>query len=309
MLKFIIRRLFMLVPVVLGITLFIFIIMDIAPGDPARTILGAEATVEEVEALREEMGLNDPLLVRYVTYLGNLVRGDFGQSWYSNFDVLTEFSSRLPNTLALGTMAFAIAAILGIPIGIMAAVRQYHIVDYTSLVLAMVLSAMPAFWFGLMSQVYFALKLGMFPATGTGSLAHFILPACTLAAGQMATQVRMTRSSMLEIIKQDYVRTARSKGANETQIITRHVLRNGLLPVVTQLGISYAGLISGSVVTESVFSISGIGSFLINAVKIRDVPIVMGVLVIISIFVGVVNLLVDLLYAVIDPRVKLGFES
>lgn len=309
MIRFIIKRLLMLIPVVLGITLFIFVIMDIAPGDPARAILGAEATVDEVLALRQEMGLDAPLMMRYVKYLGDLVRGEFGTSWYSNYDVLDEFLSRLPSTLALGSLAFLIATVIGIPLGVIAAVKQYHVVDYVSLVIAMVFSSMPPFWFGLMAQNYLAVKWGLFPATGIGSFSHFILPACTLAAAQLAAQVRMTRSSMLDVIKQDYVRTARSKGATEGWIIRKHIIRNGMLPVVTQLGISFAVMLSGSVVIESVFSIPGIGSFLINGVKVRDVPIVMGVIVIIAVFVGLVNLLVDLLYAVIDPRVKHGFAS
>ncbi|MGI6004206.1 MAG: ABC transporter permease [Christensenellales bacterium] len=307
--KFILKRVLMLLPVVVGITLFIYVIMSVAPGDPARLILGSDATHEEVLAKRTELGLDRPVLVRYGSYMLGVFRGDFGTSWYNNFNVISEFLARLPNTLTLGLLAMGLAAVLGIPLGILAAVRQYHVVDYTTLAGAMIFSSMPAFWFGLMAQVYISLRLGWLPATGAGSLAHFVLPAVTLAAAQLASQVRMTRTSMLEVIKQDYVRTARSKGATERRVIVRHVLRNGMLPVITQLGIAFAMLLGGTIVTESVFAIPGVASLLINAVRLRDVPVVMGIIVIIATFVGVVNLLVDLLYAVIDPRIKLGYEA
>ena len=306
MVKFILKRLLMLVPVLIGITLFIYVIMSLAPGDPARLIMGQDATVEQVEAKREELGLNDPLLVRYVKYMAGVVTGDFGESWFSGYNVLEEFLSRVPNTLQLGIMAMLIAALLGIPLGVLAAVKQYHVIDYATLAGAMLFSSMPAFWFGLMAQVYICLKWGLLPATGADSFSHFILPAVTLSAAQLASQVRMTRTSMLEVIKQDYVRTARAKGASELRIIVKHVLRNGMLPVVTGLGTSLALLVGGAIVTESVFAIPGVATLLINAVKMRDVPVVMGVIVIIALFVGIVNLLVDVLYTVVDPRVKLS---
>ena len=305
MFRYIINRLFMLIPVVIGITLFIYVIMSLAPGDPARLILGTDATYEEILAKREELGLNDPILVRYGKYMWGVVRGQFGESWYNGFNVMSEFASRLPNTFTLGLLSMAISTFIGIPLGIIAAVRQNSALDYTTLVLAMLFSSIPAFLFGLIAQVWFSLALGWFPATGAGSFTHFILPAVTLATASLAAQVRLTRTSMLEVNKLDYVRTARSKGASESRIVLRHVLRNGMLPVVTRIGQNFANIISGAIVTESVFSIPGVASLMINAVKIRDVPVVMGIIVVIALFVGVVNLLVDLTYAVIDPRVKL----
>lgn len=309
MIKFILKRLLMLIPVIIGISLFIFFILSVSIDDPVRLILGADATLEQVAAKRAEMGLDRPLIVQYVNYMMGLLRGDFGTSWYSHFNVLSEFLARVPNTLRLGIMAMGLTAVLGIPLGVIAAVRQYHTVDYVTLAAAMVFSSMPAFWFGLMAQVYVSLKWGLLPATGAESWVHFILPAVTLAAAQLAGQVRMTRTSMLEVIKQDYVRTARSKGAPEFRVIMKHVIRNGMLPVVTSMGVNFAMLLGGAIVTESVFAIPGVATLLINAVKMRDVPVVMGIIVIIAAFVGVINLLVDLLYAVIDPRVKLGYES
>ncbi len=304
MLKYVVKRLLMLIPVVLGVTFLIFVVLSFAPGDPAQLILGAEATPEMIMEKREELGLNDNLIVRYGKYLWGILHGDFGESWYNGYNVLKEFASRLPNTLRLGMMAMAISSIIGIAMGVVTAVKQYSGFDYFTLVMAMLFSSLPAFWFGLMAQIYFALKLGWLPATGADSWRNFILPAFTLAAAQLAGQVRLTRSSMLDVIKQDYVRTARSKGCPEKRIILHHVMRNGMLPVVTGLGMSFAGLISGAIVTETVFSIPGVASLMINAVKIRDVPVVMGILFVIAIFIGCVNLLVDLLYGVIDPRVK-----
>jgi peptide/nickel transport system permease protein len=307
MYKYILKRIAMLIPVVIGITLFIFIIMSLAPGDPATLILGTDVPYEEILAKREELGLNDPILVRYARYMWGVIQGDFGESWYSGYNVMAEFLSRIPNTITLGLLSIAIATFIGIPLGIIASVRQNGVIDYTTLVLAMLFSSLPAFWFGLMAQVYFSLRLGWFPATGADSFKHFILPAITLASGSLAGNVRLTRTSMLEVNKLDYVRTARSKGASERRVILRHILRNGLLPVVTSIGGSFATLIGGAIVTESVFAIPGVASLLINAVKIRDVPVVMGIIVVIAVSVGVVNLLVDITYAFIDPRVK--FES
>lgn len=295
----------MLIPVVVGITMFIYIIMSLAPGDPATLILGTDAKYEDILAKREELGLNDPVLLRYIRYMAGVLHGDFGSSWYNGYNVMSEFLSRLPNTLTLGLMSMAITIIIGIPLGVIAAVKQNGAIDYCTLVLAMLFSSMPAFWFGLMAQIFFCIKMGWFPATGADSLKHFILPAVTLASGSLAGQVRLTRTSMLEVNKLDYVRTARSKGASESRIILKHVLRNGMLPVVTSIGGHFATLIGGAIVTESVFAIPGVASLMINAVKIRDVPVVMGIIVVISVFVGVVNLLVDLTYAFIDPRVKL----
>lgn len=213
---------------------------------------------------------------------------------------------RLPNTIILGTLAMAFAVLLGIPLGIVSAIKQNTVVDYFSLALAVILFSLPAFWFGMMAQLFFCLQLGWLPASGVGTPVHFILPGLTLGANVLASQLRMTRTSMLDVVKQDFIRTARAKGASERRVVLRHVLRNGMLPVVTQVGISYASCMGGSVVTESVFSIPGIGSLLINAVKSRDIPVVMGTIIFVALIVGVINLLVDLLYALIDPRVKLA---
>ena len=306
MAKYIAKRILLLIPVVIGITMFIYFIMSLAPGDPASLILGADATAEEIAAKREELGLNAPIIVRYVRYMVNVLHGDFGVSWYNNYNVMSEFLSRIPNTLILGLLSNAFVILFGIPLGVIAAVKQNSVIDYASLVLAMLFSSMPAFWFGLMAQIVFCLNLGWFPATGAETMKNFVLPSLTLACASFAGQVRLTRTSILEVNKLDYVRTARAKGCSEERIIVKHVLRNGLLPVVTTIGSHIATIVGGAIVTESVFAIPGVASLMINAVKLRDVPVVMGIIVIISVFVGVVNLLVDLTYAVIDPRVKLN---
>lgn len=306
MAKYIAKRILLLIPVVIGITMFIYFIMSLAPGDPASLILGADATAEEIAAKREELGLNAPIIVRYVRYMVNVLHGDFGVSWYNNYNVMSEFLSRIPNTLILGLLSNAFVILFGIPLGVIAAVKQNSVIDYASLVMAMLFSSMPAFWFGLMAQIVFCLNLGWFPATGAETMKNFVLPSLTLACASFAGQVRLTRTSILEVNKLDYVRTARAKGCSEERIIVKHVLRNGLLPVVTTIGSHIATIVGGAIVTESVFAIPGVASLMINAVKLRDVPVVMGIIVIISVFVGVVNLLVDLTYAVIDPRVKLN---
>lgn len=290
---------------VLGITFIIFVVLSMAPGDPAALILGQDATVEALAAKRAEMGLDKPIVIQYVTYMLNMLRGNFGTSWLSGYEVLPEFLHRMPNTIMLGSLAMLFSVIIGIPVGIIAAIRQNHFVDYASLAIALILFSLPSFWFGMMGQILLCLNLGWLPASGVGSLKHFILPAITLGANILASQLRMTRTSMLDVVKQDYIRTARAKGADEKQVVLHHVLQNGMLPVITQIGISFASCMGGSVITETVFSIPGIGSLLINAVKGRDVPVVMGTLVFIAVFVGIVNLIVDIFYALIDPRVKL----
>lgn len=305
MLKYTAKRLLMMIPVMIGITLFIYIILSIAPGDPAALILGTDATEEQLIAKRLELGLDKPVLTRYFIYMGNVLSGNFGTSWLNGYDVFSEFISRIPNTLTLGMLAVSIGIIVGIPFGVLAAIRRNKLVDHVTLVVAMVFSCLPGFWMGMMAQLYFCLQLGWLPASGAGSLKHFIMPALTLSAGMIANMVRLTRSSMLDVMGQDYVRTARAKGVAEFKVIFGHVFRNSLLPVITQIGISFAAIMGGAIVTESVFAIPGVGSLLINAVKSRDIPVVMGTIIFVGLFVGLINLLVDLIYALVDPRIKL----
>lgn len=309
MAKYIVKRLLMLIFVVVGVTFLIFTILCASTSNPGLMILGMDASKEEVDAKNVELGWDKPIIVRYVNYMTDAVQGDFGTSWRQGYEVKGEFLSRLPTTLQLGILSLFLSTIIGVPLGVIAAVRQYHIVDYITLAGAMILSSVPAFWLGLILQMCFCLNISIFPAISDGSFYSLILPAICLCAATMAAQVRMTRSSMLDVIKQEYIRTARAKGATEKRVVIRHVVRNGLLPVITGIGMGFATLIGGSVVIETVFSVPGTGMLLINAVKTRDIPVVMGSIIFISLFVGVVNLLVDIIYAFVDPRVKFGTKK
>ncbi|WP_072524109.1 ABC transporter permease [Clostridium sp. Marseille-P3244] len=309
MLKYIIKRILLIIPVVIGITLFVYLLLDLAPGDPVTMMLGTDASPEQIAQLRQELGLDQNVLVRYFHYMVSAVQGDFGVSWTNSQPVINEFLERFPNTLALAFSALAITIVFGLSFGTIAAVWQNKPIDGATLIAALLFASMPTFWFGLMLQLLFALKLGWFPAMGVGTIGHMVLPAVSLSLGTIANQIRMTRSSVLDVIDMNYVRTARAKGAGEFHVVFRHVIRNALMPVVTNWGLTFATAFGGTIISETVFSIPGISSFLINAVKVRDVPVVMGTVIIVAVIVAVINLFIDLVYAVIDPRVKLGYIS
>lgn len=305
-LKYALKRLLLLIPVILSVTFILFVILSLAPGDVARMVLGQDATPEQIAQLNHEMGLDRPLLVRYFNYMLDAIKLDFGRSWTGNFDVLSEFSHRLPYTLLVSALALVFATGLGIPLGIASAIKQYSLLDYGSTFVVMLLFSMPAFWLGTMCQIFFCLTLRWLPVSGIATWKSFILPPIILGANTLASMIRMSRTSMLDVVKMDYIRTARAKGASNKDVIIHHSIRNSLIPVVTQIGISFAGTIGGAVVTESIFAIPGIGTMLINAVKGRDVPVVMGTVIFITIIVGVINLIVDLICALVDPRIDLA---
>lgn len=306
LIKYSLKRLLMLIPVILGITLILYFVMSLAPGNPAVQILGANASDEQIAALEMEMGLDQPIIVQYIHYIMRAVRLDFGTSWINGSDVLATFLAKLPNTLMVALVATLWAIGLGIPMGIYSAVRQYSLFDYGSMVVAMLLFSLPAFWLGILSQILFCVVLRWLPATGIGGWQHLVLPALILGANTLAAMIRMSRTSMLDVLKQDYIRTARAKGASKSRAVLKHAVGNSLIPVITQIGISFAGCIGGAVVTETVFTIPGIGAMLINAVKARDIPVVMGSVIFIAIIVGVINLIVDLICAKVDPRIDLA---
>ena len=305
-LKYALKRLLMLIPVIICVTFILFVILSMAPGDVARMILGQDATEAQIAALNHEMGLDRPLLVRYVKYMYDALHLDFGTSWTGRFDVLAEFSHRLPYTLLVSTLAVLFAISFGVPLGIGSAIKQYSLLDYGSTFVVMLLFSMPAFWLGTMCQIFFCLTLRWLPVSGISSWKSFILPPIILGANTLASMIRMSRTSMLDVIKMDYIRTARAKGNSYKDAIVHHAIRNSLIPVVTQIGINFAGTIGGAVVTENIFAIPGIGSMLINAVKGRDVPVVMGTVIFITGIVGLINLAVDLVCALIDPRIDLA---
>ena len=279
MLRYIMKRLLMMIPVILGITFIIFAIMNFTPGDPAKLILGEEATAEDVAKLRTELGLDDPFLVRFARYVINAVQG------------------------------ILIAVFIGVPIGILSAVKQHSIIDTISTIGAMLLTAMPGFFVGMLLILLFALKLNILPATGISSWKHFVLPSLAVASVTMATFIRMTRSTMLEVIRQDYVRTARAKGASESRIVFRHCLRNALLPIITVIGMNFAHQLGGTVMIEAVFAIPGLGSHMVTAVRQKDTPVVMASIIFVAVVAGLMNLLVDILYTYIDPRVKTQYTK
>lgn len=304
MAKYIAKRLLMMIPVLIGISFILFTVLKMTPGDPARMILGESALQEDVEALREEMGLNDNFFVQYFNYMKGVVKGDLGKSYTTNLPVTQEILARIPTTFLLAVLSMTICIVIGLPIGILSAVKQYTLVDSASMICALILTSMPSFWFGLMLILFFSLKLNLLPSVGIDTWKHFILPSVTLAATTMAVLLRMMRSTMLEVIRQDYIMTARAKGANERRVVFRHALKNAFLPVLTVIGINFGIQLGGAVIVENVFAIPGLGTLMVDAVKMKDLPTVIGSVMFVALIAGLVNLLVDILYVYIDPRIK-----
>jgi peptide/nickel transport system permease protein len=295
--------------VVLGISFIIFTIMNLTPGNPAQLILGQSATPQQIAKLENELGLNSPFFVRYFNFITDAIQGDFGQSYQTRLPVFQEILARFPTTLKLASVAMFIAMLIGIPIGVISAVKQYSFIDASSMIAALLFASIPSFVLGLILMLVFSLNLHLLPATGITSWKSFILPAITLSTATMATLVRMTRSTMLEVLKQDYIRTSRAKGAAESSVILRHSLRNALLPIVTVIGVDFGYLLGGTVIIESVFAISGIGTLLINAIRMKDTPTVMATVMFVTLAYSFVNLVVDIMYAFIDPRIKSQYKG
>jgi len=309
MLKYILRRILLMVPVILGVSIIIFTIMSFASGDPTVLMLGEGASEEAVAELRAELGLDDPIPVQYFNYVKKALHGDLGRSYGNNQPVAKEVALRFPNTLRLTIVGTLLSILIGVPIGIISAVKQYSWMDNTSTLFALVFTAMPSFWLGLLLMLIFALRLDFFPATGSETWQHFILPSITLAAASMAMLIRMTRSTMLEVIRQDYIRTARAKGASEFRVVMGHAIRNAMLPIVTAIGLNFGRQLGGAIVIETVFNISGIGLLMVNGIASRDTPMVMAAVMLAAIMASLVNLLVDVLYTFIDPRIKGEFAK
>jgi ABC-type dipeptide/oligopeptide/nickel transport system permease component len=314
MATYVLRRLVGLISVLIGISVVVFFLMKLIPGDVAQAMLGLTARPEDLARLRENLGLNEPIYIQYLKWLGQVLRGDFGISLQQRTEVLPYVLERFQNTLILTAAATVTSLVIGLPAGIISATKQYSVFDRVSMVLALFGNSMPAFWLGLMSILIFSLHLGWLPTSGMWPvigeqtplvlLKHLILPAVTLGAASAAITARITRSSMLEVIRQDYVRTARAKGLGERVILTRHALANALLPVLTVVSLQFGFLLGGAVLTETVFSWPGVGLALYNAISFRDYPVVQGGVLIVAIAFVLVNLATDLLYAVIDPRIK-----
>lgn len=310
MFKFIIKRLLMIIPTMLVVTLIVFLLINITPSNPGRIILGAEATDEQVDQLNHELGYDLPLFQRYFKWLGDAIQGDFGQSYYTRRDVFEEIGARIPYTLILTLFSLGIALLIGIPLGVLCATKQYSIADSILSTLSMFLAAMPAFWLGLLLMLEFALNLGVLPSGGiTNGWRSWVLPVATLAVGYAASYLRYTRSAMLDNIRQDYVRTARSKGCSSTSVTWKHAFRNSLMTLVTLTGMSFSNLMGGAIVIESVFSIPGLGLMGVTAIRRKDVPQVMASLVVLGALFMVMMLIVDIVYAFIDPRIRAKYQS
>lgn len=309
MAKYIAKRLLQIIPTFLLLTLLVYTILSLSPSDPALMRLGTGATQEAIDEIHHELGLDQPLLVRYGKYMWDLfTKGEMGKSWVMQTSVKKNFIERLPNTLILTALALLLTSVVGIVAGVFAAVNQNSAGDRITMILAMLIISLPNFFLSLICQIFICLKLKWLPVAGAGSFRHFILPAIMLAASRVAGQIRLTRSSMLDVLGQDYVRTAYAKGCSKFRAVTYHALRNGLLPVITGIGNQVGGLVAGAVTVETIFAIPGVGSMLVNAVRSSDIPEVMGPIIFISLLVCIVNLLVDFLYAVVDPRVKLQYR-
>jgi peptide/nickel transport system permease protein len=308
MIGFIGRRLLLLVPTVLGVATLVFFFLHLIPGDPVEVMLGETAAQADKEALRASLGLNDPLAVQYARFLGGLAHGNVGQSFFYHQPVATVLWERVPATLQLAVAALIVALIIAIPIGVVAAVKQYGAFDNLSMFVALLGVSLPNFWLGPLLIWLFALKIDLFPVGGRETLASLVLPALTLGMGMAAILSRMTRASVLEVLSEDFVRTARAKGLPERVVLFKHVLRNALIPVVTLVGLQFGTLLSGAVITENVFSWPGLGTLFIEAIQSRDYPVVQGCVLYISFGYVLINLAVDLLYAVIDPRIRLGVQ-
>lgn len=304
MIKYIIKRILYLIPVMLGVTFIVFSLLSMTSGDPAKMILGEMADETQLAKTREELGLNDPFLVQYGNYVKKLVVDfDFGTSYARKTPVIEEIVKVFPNTLKLAIVANVIAIVVGVTFGVVSAVKQYSIIDNIISVIALFGVSMPMFWVGMLMILLFSLRLGLLPPSGFDSWKAMIMPSIALAAQGIAVFTRMTRSTMLEIIRQDYVRTAEAKGQKDIIIIAKHAFRNALIPIITVMGLQFGNLLGGAILTESIFSISGLGRLMIESIKMRDYPMVQGSVLFIAIMFSLVNLVVDILYTVVDPRV------
>jgi ABC-type dipeptide/oligopeptide/nickel transport system permease component len=311
MATYIVRRLLLAIPVLLGASFLVFASVRFVPGDPAIAIAGELATPELVARVREEMGLDKPLLVQYGIYLERTLQGDFGRSVRSSLPVAEEISNRLPKTIQLAVLSLLVASAIGIPLGVLSAMRANTWVDGGSMIVALLGVSMPIFWLGLMLMILFSVALPrwlglpgpILPPTGSGTWQHLVMPVIALAAASMAIQARMTRACMLEVLRADYIRTARAKGLSERVVIYRHALRNALIPIVTIVGLQFGTLLGGAVLTETVFGWPGLGRLLVDSIGYRDYPVIQGTVLVITLGFVLVNLVVDLLYAYLDPRI------
>lgn len=302
--KFILKRLLYMIPVLLGVAFLVFAILSLTPGDSGTIILGITAKPEDIASLNEQFGYNKPFLIRFFSYIKDIVlHFNLGVSYQTREPVINDIMAKFPNTLKLTIFSMSLSAIIGISFGIISAVKQYSALDHICVVTALVFACIPGFWLGLMLMMLFSLKLGWLPSYGAESLKNFILPTLTVSMTSAAGLLRLTRSAMLETIRQEYIRTAKAKGASKKRIIIKHALRNALMPVVTTLGTSFGASLGGAIIAETVFAMPGMGTLITTAIRQKDIPMVMGSTLFLAVLFSLIILLVDILYAVIDPRI------
>jgi ABC-type dipeptide/oligopeptide/nickel transport system permease component len=302
--RYLARRLLLTIPVLLGVATLVFALIHVIPGDPARAMLGEVASEEDVAQLRRTLGLDRPLAAQYVTFLGGLLRADLGTSLRTGAPVATQILERLPATFELAAAAMAVALALAIPLGIVAAARRGTAVDHAAMTLSLAGVSMPNFWLGPMLAIVFGVELGWLPVSGRGGLSHLVLPAVSLGAALAAVLARMTRATLVDQLQEPYVVAARARGVSRRRAILRHAFRNSLIPIVTLAGLQVGAVLTGAVITETIFAWPGIGRLLVQSIGFRDYPIVQGCILLIAITYVAVNLAVDLLYSVLDPRIR-----
>ena len=309
MIHYIVRRALMMIPVILAVSFVVYFLMDLAPGDIVTMLAPQDATEVEIEMMREEMGLNGPLIERYFRYIQNLLKGDLGISLSMKRPVMEVFLERFPATLKLAFWSIIVAMIISVPLGIAAATHHRTWVDGISMIASMIGVSMPAFWLGILLILLFSLKLGWLPSGGSSGFSSIILPALTLGTAQAGNLTRITRSSMLEVIRQDYLRTARAKGVSERHVINKHALKNALIPIITILGSTFGNALGGAVVIETVFSWPGVARLTVTAINTRDMTLATGCIIMFTIFLNLTLLLVDIGYAYVDPRIKAQYSK
>jgi ABC-type dipeptide/oligopeptide/nickel transport system permease component len=302
--RYLIRRLLLTIPVILGVATLVFSLIHLVPGDPAEAMLGESASPKDVAELRTRLGLDRPLTVQYAEFMGGLVRGDLGVSFRTNQPVMTAIAERVPATVELALAAMAVAILVALPLGIVAAVKRGTLADHTAMTVALAGISIPNFWLGPMLAIIFAVYLGWLPVSGRGGWESLVLPAVSLGAALAAILARMTRASLLEELRELYVRAARARGVTRSRAILRHALRNSLIPLVTILGLQFGAVLTGAVITETIFAWPGIGRLLIQSIGSRDYPVVQGCILLIATTYVTVNLLTDLVYGVLDPRIR-----
>ncbi len=306
---YVIRRLLLAIPVLIGVSILVFAIIRFIPGDPARAVAGVNASPEYIEQVRRDLLLDEGLHVQYYVYMSNLLQGDMGRSTFTRRPVTVELMQRFPNTLLLSATAMAFAIVFGMAAGIVSATRRYSLFDNTSMLLALFGVAAPVFWLGIMFQLLFSVQLGWLPSGGIGTWKHLVLPALTLGLATTALIARITRSSMLDVLGQDYITTARSKGLVERVVVYKHALKNAMIPVVTVMGLQFGTLLGGAVLTETVFSWPGVGRLMVDSILARDYPVVQGAVLILAVLFVTINLVVDIIYAFLDPRITYGSKE